>query len=72
MTIAEQLIEESAGIEEQIKAAVESGKISKRASQVLCDEMIRMIVQLQTRDLVMRQAQANVVAMPNRDIVRPS
>lgn len=77
MTVIDQLIKESSGIEQQIKNAVELAKISKRASQILCDEMIRMIVQLQMRDLILRQAynqsaaQGDAISVPDNRIVMP-
>lgn len=47
MTIIEKLIEEVSSAERGIRKAAEEGTISKRASQVLADECIKLLVAIQ-------------------------
>lgn len=70
MTIIEKLIEEVSSAERGISKAVESGTISKRASQVLADECIKLLVAIQGNQVIasLMQPQAReeqLIAMPH-------
>lgn len=57
MTIIEQFIEETHGIEKAIREAVKAAKITRLAGDKLRDECIRMMVDLQVHGLLMAQRQ---------------